>query len=296
MKFVFALGSIALSLLTAVEAGPNLTPDVRNFTIEMGYVGELTEVQDGCIPNGTHNLLRFDFLSKNIGNADFIAGKPLDRPDLFYYHLSHHHFHMREFNQYKLISSTGNFSSTGNLIIPSTKPGFCLSDSEQVLPNATRQSGYYPSTCPDDGVMGISAGWADVYFSDLTCQYLVIDQIPDGEYLLVVTTNAARKVPEDTYEDNTVAKGLSISGTVVSEIPLPSGISSAVIYSATEAMYSSTTTLAQSATSSATAVAGGSSTATAHPASSAAKGSFVSELSMGPMCALVLALCWSIWL
>ena len=293
MKFVFALGSIGLSLLTAVDAGPNLTPDIRNFTIETGYVGDSTEVQDGCIPNGTHNLLRFDFLSKNIGNADFIAGKPLDHPELFYYHLSHHHFHMREFNQYKLISSVGNFSSTGNLIIPSSKPGFCLSDSEQILPNATRQSGYYPSTCPDDGVMGISAGWADVYFSDLSCQYLVIDQIPDGEYLLVVTTNAARKVPEDTYEDNTVARGLSISGTVVSEIPLPSGISSAAIHSATEAMYSTTTTLPQSATSSATAVTASSTT---HLPSSAAKGSFVSELSMGPLGALVLALCWSIWL
>jgi Lysyl oxidase len=291
MNSVFSIGAIALCLLTIVDAGPNLTPDVRNFTIEMGYVGELTEVQDGCITNGTHNLLRFDFLSQNIGNADFIAGKPLGRPDLFYYHLSHHHFHMREFNQYKLIASTGNFASTGNLIIPSTKPGFCLSDSEQVLENSTRQSGYYPSTCPENGTMGISAGWADVYFSDIACQYLVIDQIPDGEYVLVVTTNAARKVPEDTFEDNTVARGLSILGTVVSEIPLPSGISSSVIHSITEAMYSSTTTLAQV---SQTAVA--SSNGSGSVATSAAVKRVVSrELFAGSLGAVALVLCWSVW-
>ncbi len=227
---------MAIPLMTSVCAGPNLTPDVGNFTIEIGYVGELTEVQDGCIPNGTHNVLRFDFYSQNIGDAAFVAGRPLDRPDLFYYHLSHHHFHMREFNQYKLVSASGN------LTIPSTKPGFCLADVEPLFSNETG-GGRFSLACPDNMAMGISAGWADVYASDLLCQYLVIDGVPNGDYVLIATTNAARKVPEDTYADNTVMKGLHIEGQYVWEIALPTGFNAS---SATQSTASATSTSVQS--------------------------------------------------
>jgi len=219
MKTTALISSIVASSIAFVSAGPNLTPDVRNFAIELGYVGEDTEVQDGCIPNGTHNLLRFDFVSKNIGDADFIGGEPMERPDLFYYHLSHHHFHMREFNQYRLIGDGGN------IVIPSTKPGFCLCDAEQELPTAGPEK--FSISCLSTEVMGISAGWADVYTADIPCQYLVIDDIPAGDYILVAVTNAARKVPEDTYDDNTVSRGLHIEGSTVYEIPLPTSSISA---------------------------------------------------------------------
>src|SRR5579859_7181255 len=226
MMFASLVGAIAISLMTSVRGGPNLTPNVSNFTIQIGYIGELSEVQDGCIPNGTHNVLRFDFISENIGDADFIAGRPLDRPDLFYYHLSHQHFHMREFNQYKLVAANGD------LTIPSSKPGFCLADVEQLLSNGT-QGGQFSILCPEDVAMGISAGWADVYSSDLLCQYLVIDGVPNGDYVLIATTNAARKVPEDTFADNTVMRGLHIEGQYVWEIALPTGFNSSITPSAT---------------------------------------------------------------
>ena len=278
-------------MTTFVYAGANLTPDARNFTIEIGYVGEDTEVQDGCIPNGTHNLLRFDFLSKNIGDADFTAGKPIDRPDLFYYHLSHHHFHMREFNQYKLMKVNGS------LTIPSTKPGFCLADVEQVLPNAGPQK--YSLTCAQGDVMGISAGWADVYSSDLTCQYLVIDDVPDGDYILEVTTNAARKVPEDTYDDNTISKGLHIEGGTVWEIALPSGVPSMGSPTPTQ---SSTTSLSQASSTSgvpalsATASATASAIAT-QQASVGAKASFTLEFFIISLVAGTISFSWTagIW-
>jgi len=276
---------IALTFLSSfATAGPNLTPSVRNFTIQQGYIGELTEVQDGCIPNGTHNLLRFDFLSENIGDEAFIAGIPLARPDMFYYHLSHHHFHMREFNQYRLVATTGN------LIIPSTKPGFCLSDSEQVLQNSTVTSGYYPSTCPDNATMGISAGWADIYFSDITCQYLVIDDVPDGDYVLVVVTNAARKIPEDTYADNTASVGLHIEGATVSQINVPTGFS-----------YSfpvPTTTMSASGGSSSTTGTGKTTGTAAGQAGSTmlASGAMKGREGMGGMVGLVIALTLMFWI
>jgi hypothetical protein len=301
MKYTALLVSaIATSLTTFVNAGPNLTPAVYNFAIDVGYIGEATEVQDGCIPNGTHNLLRFDFYSKNIGDADFIAGKPITRPDLFYYHLSHHHFHMREFNQYRLISANGN------LVIPSTKPGFCLADVVELIPNAAPQQ--FSLTCAQNAVMGITAGWADVYTADLTCQYLVIDDIADGDYVLVVATNAARKVPEDTFDDNTVSVGLHIQSTWVWTTTIPPGFN----YSVTQAVATTSSSVQIAAVVSPTSTAVTSTSVpvsqtgvapalnattgavpSSQQTSAAAKVSFVRELFMAISVGLALMLCWN---
>jgi len=275
MKTTALLSAVVAFSIAFVSAGPNLTPDVRNFAIEIGYVPEDTEVQDGCIPNGTHNLLRFDFLSKNIGDADFIGGEPIERPDLFYYHLSHHHFHMREFNQYKLIGMGGS------LTIPSTKPGFCLCDAEQELPSAGPEK--FSISCLQDEVMGISAGWADVYTADIPCQYLVIDDIPDGDYVLVAITNAARKVPEDTFDDNTVSRGLHIEGSSVWEIAVPTELS----VSATQSI-SPTSVTGEAVIASSTASTGPVPTL---QASAAVRVSFVWELAT----AILLALTVTLW-
>jgi len=193
--------------------GANLVPAVRNFSINANFVGDQHEIDDGCVTAGTHKVLRFDFVSKNVGNADFLVGRPIDRPDLFYFSAAHNHYHMREFNQYKL------YDTNGNLIVPSKKPGFCLADVEQVLPNAGPQK--FQLTCKADEVMGITAGWADVYDASLECQYLVIDGVPDGDYTLVATTNTAHAIPEDNFDDNTVCQGLHIQGNTVQELASP---------------------------------------------------------------------------
>src|SRR6266700_8074064 len=192
--------------------GANLTPAVRNFSIDPNFVGDPHEIDDGCITSGTHKVLRFDFLSQNVGDADFVVGRPIDRPDLFYFSTAHQHYHMKEFNQYKL------YDVVGNLVVPSKKPGFCLIDVEQVLASAGPQKF---QSCKADEVMGISAGWADVYSANLECQYLVIDGVPDGDYTLVATTNTGRAVPEDNFDDNTVCQGLHIQGNVVQTLATP---------------------------------------------------------------------------
>src|SRR6266849_7194914 len=119
--------------------GANLIPGVRNFSIDANFVGDPHEIDDGCVSPGKHRVLRFDFLSKNVGNADFVIGRPIDRPDLFTYSAAHKHYHMKEFNQYKL------YDDAGNLVVPSKKPGFCLADVEQVLASAGPQK--FPLTC-----------------------------------------------------------------------------------------------------------------------------------------------------
>lgn len=193
--------------------GANLVPAVRNFSIDSNYEGDQHEIDDGCLTSGIHRVLRFDFLSKNIGDADFVIGRPIDRPDLFYFSAAHNHYHMKEFNQYKL------YDSVGNLVVPSKKPGFCLADVEKVLTSAGPMK--FPLSCKEDEVMGISAGWADVYTADLECQFLVIDGIPDGDYTLVASTNTGHAVPETNYDDNTICQGLHIEGNVARTLPNP---------------------------------------------------------------------------
>jgi hypothetical protein len=194
--------------------GANLVPAVRSFAIQhASFAAGDHDVDDGCVAPGSHKLLRFDFVSKNVGNADFVIGRPIDRPDLFEYSAAHGHYHMKQFNQYRL------FDLAGNLAVPSKKPGFCLADVEQVLPTAGPAK--FPLTCAKDEVMGISAGWADVYEASLGCQYLVIDGVPDGDYTLIASTNTAHAVPEDNFDDNTVCQGLRITGDTVVALATP---------------------------------------------------------------------------
>jgi hypothetical protein len=194
--------------------GANLIPKVRNFSIDPNFTGDQHEIDDGCVPTGVHKVLRFDFVSQNVGNADFLIGRPVDRPDLFFFSAAHGHYHMKQFNKYKL------YDINGNLVIPSSKPGFCLADVEKV-PGMNPGPAKFALTCKADEPMGISAGWADVYDATLECQYLVIDGVPDGDYTLVAETNTAHAVPEDNFEDNSVCKGLRITGNNVQELTIP---------------------------------------------------------------------------
>src|SRR6266404_472909 len=194
--------------------GANLIPLLRNFSIDANFTGDQHEIDDGCITAGTHKVLRFDFVSQNVGNADFVIGRPVDRPDLFVFSAAHGHYHMKEFNQYKL------FDINGNLVIPSKKPGFCLADVE-VVPGMSQGPRKFQLTCKKDEVMGISSGWADVYEASLECQYLVIDGVPDGDYTLIAATNTGHAVPEDSFGDNATCQGLRILGNNVQLLTTP---------------------------------------------------------------------------
>ena len=65
----------------------------------------------------------------------------------------------------------------------------------------------------------MSAGWADLYYSGLACQFIVIDDVPDGNYVLRSTTNLRRLFPEDTYDNNTIYTALRITGDFIQQPP-----------------------------------------------------------------------------
>ena len=49
---------------------------------------------------------------------------------------------------------------------------------------------------------GISRGWADVYTSDLPCQWIDVTDLPPGRYTLRLVVNPLRTLPESDYDNN----------------------------------------------------------------------------------------------
>jgi hypothetical protein len=194
------------------KMGANLVTLVRNFSIQnRPFSASDGDVLDGCIAAGptTRKLLRFDFLTHNVGNVDLHVGPPANNPSIFVWSASHGHYHLKDFNQYKLLNAAGQE------VMPGFKQAFCLMDVERTDPSAPRTNGFY--TCGDQGV---SIGWSDVYSSGLPCQFIVVDGVPDGDYRLLATTNYKQLIQEDRYNDNSVLVGLRLQGNTVSQIPL----------------------------------------------------------------------------
>lgn len=192
--------------------GVNLVTRVRNFAIStQTFTANDHDVQDGCVTPGTHKIMRFDFLSYNAGTSDLVIGSPASRPDLFVWSAGHGHYHLRDFNEFLLFNAQGALATIGY------KQAFCAIDIERIGPNASASGRFH--NCNSD--QGISAGWADVYSSGLACQYIVIDNVPNGDYTLQSTTNAKHVVGEDCLGDNTEWTGLRIQGNTVTEIPPP---------------------------------------------------------------------------
>lgn len=192
--------------------GVNLVTRVRNFSIgTQTFTANDHDVQDGCVTPGSHKIMRFDFLSYNAGNSDLVIGSPASRPDLFVWSAGHGHYHLRDFNEFLLFNANGGLATIGY------KQAFCAIDIERIGSNASASPRF--ADCNTD--QGISSGWADVYNSGLPCQYIVIDNVPDGDYTLQSTTNAKHVVSEDCFGDNTEWTGLRITGNAVSEITPP---------------------------------------------------------------------------
>jgi hypothetical protein len=193
------------------------------------------DFEHGCIESeGLHRLLKFDFYCINIGKEDFIAGNPKTQPEIFFLDKDHKHYHAKDFNKYHLLTASGEK-------IHSKKQAFCLTDYLRYLPTASLRRQF--RDC--DTYQGISSGWADIYRSSMSCQYIVLEgpgmdrAIEDGHYTLVAETNAKHEdgplkgkhifEVEDTYEDNTFVMRLEIRGDDVlvldtnrsSNIPIP---------------------------------------------------------------------------
>ena len=150
------------------------------------------EVVESCVgAAGRRTLLRFSTVSANLGSADLFVGAPPAAGDsnaLFVWSPCHKHHHVRDYASYELVDATG-------VVATARKQAFCLEDDLPVQPGA-QPTGY---SCLRQG---ISRGWADVYTSDLPCQWIDVTDVPPGSYTLRLVVNPLHTLPESDYDNN----------------------------------------------------------------------------------------------
>jgi hypothetical protein len=143
----------------------------------------------------------------------------------FEFHAAHAHYHYTGFAHYQLYAI--NFSR--RYVSPlneGVKSGFCLEDTRLVW-WGKRGNGPMRVTFPDCdlpayrddegiwGVMGITRGWADVYTWDLPDQYVSLDGMRDGIYVLETTADSVNFLSETSEADNQAWSLIRIAGTEV---------------------------------------------------------------------------------
>src|SRR6185369_14333397 len=164
---------------------PDLTVDPQRFTSQMEIVDRLFEkgtcaIEEGAVGGtGYRRILRFDTVVMNGGDGDLVVG---DRSDpnnpyaaYFVFAPCHGHYHIRDFSVYELLDTSGTTVVAGH------KQGFCFEDSFKY--DGDKSNGY---SC---AYQGITSGWGDWYYKQLTGQWIDITGVPEGDYSVRVTVN-----------------------------------------------------------------------------------------------------------
>jgi hypothetical protein len=120
----------------------------------------------------------------------------------------HRHWHLLGFDRYELRRPGGR------AVVTDRKSGFCLGDRYQVTGRelaARAPEPVYRSRCGLDhpelmGIReGISVGYGDDYVANLEGQWLPLDHLRAGRYLLVHRANADGRLRERTRANNTAS-------------------------------------------------------------------------------------------
>ena len=170
----------------------DLVVDPQRFVSQMEIVDRFF-TEDGCAfqegavgATGYRRILRFDTVLMNSGDGDLVVGDRSD-PDnpfaeFFEFAPCHGHFHIRDFSVYELLSLDRK------LVIAAHKQGFCMEDSLKY--DGGKSSGF---NC---AFQGITSGWGDWYFKQLTGQWIDITGIPEGDYIVRVRINLVNTFDE----------------------------------------------------------------------------------------------------
>jgi hypothetical protein len=120
----------------------------------------------------------------------------------FEHHATHHHWHLMQVAQYRLLTPRGD------LVATSEKISFCMVDSERFLPDLSgspRTRRY--RTCAAGArirrlTSGISAGWGDVYSASLPDQWVDVTGVPPGNYVLQIEIDPDGLITEKSDANN----------------------------------------------------------------------------------------------
>lgn len=205
-------------------------------------------VVDGCyaderVRKGAERCLRFDGIVGNTGDGAFelaythVKGRGISAVQRVYhrdgtfadrfaipseFHPTHAHFHVKDFYVARLwqTDATGRRLG-GEPVARGDKNGFCPQDSDPLEDDGSSPGPHY--TCLVDGphgarlqVVGISAGWRDVYPFELPDQYVEITGVPDGRYVLEIELDPDDVFVESDDSNNTVCTVLELAGSAAS--------------------------------------------------------------------------------
>ncbi len=178
---------------------PSLNPRVELRTFAAGDCS----VNEGCGVVGRRRLLTFDTEVRNQGTADVRLGVAGPGNTNFVWDPCHGHYHWLNYANYRLVGTNG-------VLATGRKVGFCLLDSiHWSTTNGPATSRY------DCQNQGISAGWGDVYGRNLSCQWIDITDVPDGDYWLEVEVDPANQFAESDESNNVGRIAVQIRPVVV---------------------------------------------------------------------------------
>ena len=221
-KIVLTIG-IILFCSYAAKATADLKIDISYLVqtihiVNKNFAQGDCDVSEGCAQAGLRKLLKFGLRQENIGTKAFDLGKISKKP-YFTNDPCHKHDHFDGFAKMDL------FDVNCNVAVAGGKLGGCMFNYDPVgHPNAIHCNKLEFRDCV--GKQGISAGCADVYDTNLPCQYIdITDNVPDGKYFLKVRINwdqalinAHSNLQESDYTNNTAYVLIEIQGNTVKKV------------------------------------------------------------------------------
>jgi hypothetical protein len=165
----------------------DLTVDPKRFVSQMEIVDryfapDSCEIFEGSVnAPGYRRILRFDTVLINGGDGDITIGSPTD-PTGPYYSIfesspCHGHYHIKDFADYRLLNLDGSVAALGH------KQAFCFIDTLHYSNDRKKQY----ASCDEQG---ITSGWGDWYYKQLSGQWIDITGVPEGDYKVRVLINA----------------------------------------------------------------------------------------------------------
>ena len=226
---------------------PDLTIDpgilaAKNSTVLREHTFAPTDcaVIEGMVVAGERRMLLFSTQTNNRGPGALVLGNPVDHPEWFEFATCHGHYHLKDYADYRLWTTTGyaqwkalraanpgacaaqvldaNPSLLSHLV-KGNKLGLCFFDVVEMgeLASATEQCPGVidPLTYVDCDFAGLGVCWADIYeaglFGIIDGQWIDITGLPSGEYVLENESNATHLITEASYDNNSSAIRIKIT-------------------------------------------------------------------------------------